>query len=53
MAKVDMFCLRCKRLQRMKKSATYRFDGVKTAFAGTCPECGAWLFKMVRLPKTA
>ena len=53
MGKADLFCLKCRRHQRVKKSREYRMPGVAVAFAGRCPECGAWLFKMVKLGKTA
>ena len=53
MEKADLYCPRCRRHQRVKVTKRYELTGVETAFTGRCPDCGAWLFKMVRLRRTA
>ena len=51
--KADVFCSACKTHQRVEKCAEYKFRDVETAFVGRCPGCGAWVFKMKRLRKSA
>ena len=53
MEKVDVFSPRCRCHRRIEKAAEYVLADVKAAFSGRCPECGVWLFKMVKLRKTA
>jgi len=51
--KADVFCTACSRHQRVEKCAEYKFANVETAFVGRCPNCGAWVFKIRKLSKTA
>jgi hypothetical protein len=53
MEAVDLFCPRCRRHQRLKRLSDLSVEGESSAYSGRCPTCGAWLFRVIRLRRTA